>query len=83
MPKKIVSNYDLILGYNGDPSDDASQISKITTEVKIPSAINTRPATPYVLKANEAIQMIAPNFKTTITYPAYINYYMKFATSIL
>jgi hypothetical protein len=31
----------------------------------------------YVLKENEVIQFRVPNFKTTKTYPAYVNYFIK------
>lgn len=30
----------------------------------------------YTLSANEVIQFRAPNFKTLLTYPAYVNYYL-------
>lgn len=32
---------------------------------------------PITLLANEMIRFRAPNFRTTITYPAYVNYYFK------
>ena len=33
-----------------------------------------------VLKENEVVQFRMPNFKTTKTYPAYVNYFIKLAT---
>lgn len=37
---------------------------------------------PITLNENEVIQFRAPNFKTTITYPAYVNYYLHLNGSV-
>jgi hypothetical protein len=36
----------------------------------------------YELQTNQEIEFRMPNFKTDITYPAYVNYHLKLATSI-
>jgi len=35
----------------------------------------------YKLQENEVVQFRLPNLKTTITYPAYVNYYVKLDVS--
>lgn len=69
-------SHDEVYGYDEDDIGKPT-ITKIKTELNIDSETEL----PYTLKANEIIQMIAPNFRTTITYPAYINYHFKSGTS--
>lgn len=53
----------------------AQQIYKLKTELEIPveavEGVNT-----LKLTENEVIQFRAPSFKSTVTYPAYVNYYL-------
>lgn len=50
-------------------------IKKIETSCTVPVPVNN-----VELKDNEVIQFRAPNFKTEITYPAYVNYYAQLDT---
>ena len=57
-----------------------AQIQKLKLALEInPIRISstTTEGSAIVLDENEVIQFKAPNFKTTITYPAYVNYYLK------
>lgn len=53
-------------------------ITKIISEFDVGTAFAARStANGLELKENEVIQFRAPNFKTTKTYPAYVNYFIK------
>lgn len=67
--QKKITAYELIYG-------ESPAIGKIVTNLEIAQA-----ALPYSPVENESIQMIAPSFKTDITYPAYINYHFTKATT--
>ena len=54
---------------------NSQQIYKIKTEVEIPTEA-VEGANILKLTENEVIQFRAPSFKTTTTYPAYVNYYL-------
>lgn len=60
---------------------NSNNIARLTPLFKLPVAVDPATQAPaetdYELKANEIIQFSAPNFSTTITFPAYINYYWK------
>lgn len=56
-------------------STNNKQIYKLKTEVEIPTEA-VEGANFLKLTENEVIQFRAPSFKTTTTYPAYINYYL-------
>ena len=65
----------------GATGQGTSQILELSAPTKITSdfKINTEyisPEDPLVLAQNEVIQFRSPNFKTTATYPAYVNYYV-------
>ena len=81
----FISEYDKT-SYNGyapvypESSDTSKKITKIESQFDVGTAFSNRPATEtdgYVLKENEVIQFRVPNFKTTKTYPAYVNYFIK------
>ena len=55
--------------------DKTNGIEKITTEFKID--LSSGKASNIKLKANEIVQFRFPNLKTVITYPAYVNYYLR------
>ena len=81
----FISEYDKTsyAGYNSvypDPASGTAKITKIESQFDVGTAFDNRPATEtdgYVLKENEVIQFRVPNFKTTRTYPAYVNYFIK------
>lgn len=54
---------------------ELSAPTKITSDFRINTEYIS-PETPLVLAQNEVIQFRSPNFKTTATYPAYVNYYV-------
>ena len=67
-------------------SNTPARIYKLKTAMNIPVAAITGNITNengtttheiLTLKDNEVIQFRAPNFKTTLTYPAYVHYYLK------
>ena len=60
--------------YPTDTSNETLTIHKIETEVEIPVKALESGHT-VKLTANEVVQFKAPNLKTTVTYPAYVNYY--------
>jgi hypothetical protein len=60
--------------YPENPSTE--YISKMTSKFEIPAGSSGR-----TLKENEVVQFRRPNFKTTITYPAYVNYYLHLTTA--
>lgn len=66
------SGYDLIYG-------ESPAIGKIETNLQITSLPTAQAS--YSPVENESIQMIAPSFKTDVTYPAYINYHFTKATT--
>ena len=55
--------------------DKTNGIEKITTEFKID--LSSGKASNIKLKANEIVQFRFPNLKTVMTYPAYVNYYLR------
>jgi hypothetical protein len=66
------------------PTTNGSTIYKLKTSVDIPVAavaansVNDKGEHEILtLKENEVIQFRAPSFKTTLTYPAYVHYYLK------
>ena len=74
---KYESSYPTATGY---------KIYKLRTAMNIPVYAVTGNTTDkdgktvheiLTLKDNEVIQFRAPNFKTTLTYPAYVHYYLK------
>ena len=50
-------------------------ITYLTTELEIPIS-RTQDGNQYTLKENELIQLIAPNLSSSLTYPAYVNYFL-------
>jgi hypothetical protein len=57
--------------------EGSKKITSITSEFKVGTAFNSRKEKDgLVLKENEVIQFRLPNFKTTKTYPAYVNYFI-------
>lgn len=62
-----------ISGGQASYPESGKTISKLESEF-LPGAI---PENGYLLKDNEVIKFRFPNLKTIITYPAYINYYLK------
>ena len=64
------------------PND--SSITKVESHFDVGEAFRDRDTKEepdgYVLKENEVIQFRVPNFKTTKTYPAYVNYFIKLNT---
>lgn len=60
-------------------SENTKTIVKIEPQCVIPMTDNSS----YQLTSNEAIKFRAPNFTTIKTYPAYINYFLKLASTIV
>lgn len=60
------------------PTDDTAtnKIHKLKTEFVVPTKALANGNT-LKLTDNEVIQFKAPNLKTTVTYPAYVNYYFQ------
>lgn len=61
-------------------NDDDDKIKSLKLELEVHTDNVKGAATEgnaITLDENEVIQFKAPNFKTTITYPAYVNYYLK------
>ncbi len=57
---------------------DNKQITKITSEFRL----NTHElGDGFKLRKNEVIQFRTPNFRTKITYPAYVNYFLHLAAA--
>ena len=81
----FISEYDKTdyAGYesNYPNSTITSKIESITSSFDVGTAYAERDKTKepdgLVLKENEVIQFRVPNFKTTKTYPAYVNYFIK------
>lgn len=72
-----VENYNVIYGGG---TTDGSKIGSIETSCAIDtSKINDTGGEggPITLTSGEVIQFRAPNYRTTITYPAYVNYFIK------
>lgn len=66
-------------------SSDLDTIKKLELKLNINTANISDPthlleSNAITLEENEVIQFKAPNFRTTITYPAYVNYYFKTET---
>ena len=55
------------------PTNTANPITSVESALKITGSGTFKD---YTLNKNEVIQFRAPNFKTEITYPAYVNYYL-------
>jgi hypothetical protein len=79
----FISEYDktIYTGYEPICPAAGDQIIKLESKFDVGSAYNARDLEKeplgYVLKENEVIQFRVPNFKTTKTYPAYVNYFIK------
>lgn len=68
-------SYNLVYGHD---TDATQQIYAITTSFKpdmIGARTNNVTTFSKTLEANQVVQMMAPNLQTSITYPAYVNYY--------
>ena len=63
-----------------DSTKNKTAITYITTSLMIPR--NTGGDSGYKLKENEQIQLLAPNFRSTETYPVYVNYFIKLNTAV-
>ena len=61
------------------PVDENEKITAIESHFDVCAAFANRDKTKdgLILNENEVIQFRAPNFKTTKTYPAYVNYFIK------
>lgn len=57
------------------PATTTDKIVKLTPKFKLSVSDSTQ--LPYTLTENEVIQFRAPSFRTTTTYPAYVNYYLN------
>ena len=62
------------------PVDTTKKIRKLTATYE-PVIDSISSAQPLVLTENEAIQFRAPNLRTVMTYPAYVNYFLKLGTA--
>ncbi len=56
----------------------SNKIEKFITNCTLD--ISNLESNPVKLLSNEVLQFRAPNYKTTITYPAYVNYFLKLKT---
>lgn len=56
-----------------EKSAEKISITAITTELEIPTSRTLNEG--YTLKANENVELLAPNLVSTVTYPMYVNYY--------
>ena len=63
--------------YNNYENMVYGPVKRIEPKCQIEVMGNGTIAPPITLKANELIQFRAPNFKTTYTYPAYVNYFAQ------
>lgn len=63
--------------------DDMVQVTSIEPRFVLGSLENGKTDIPknYILGQNQEIKFRAPNFKTDITYPAYVNYFLKLANT--
>lgn len=86
----FISEYDKTT-YAGYPASypeaaTTNKIIKIESQFDIGTAFASRDKTKepdgYKLKENEVIQFRVPNFKTTKTYPAYVNYFIKLNSNV-
>lgn len=64
---------------NDDQPETPIKATKLTTRLDIQTE-NLSEEDPLVLTQGEVVQFRAPNFKTNITYPAYVNYYAHLPT---
>ena len=62
------------------PIKALSAPTKITSDFKIETK-HISHDDPLILAQNEVVQFRSPNFKTTATYPAYVNYYVHLSDS--
>lgn len=62
-------------------NEKVSAPTKITSDFKIHTELISNDE-PLVLAKNEVVQFRSPNFKTTATYPAYVNYFVKLNPSL-
>lgn len=58
--------------------ENPKKIKKITSDFIVKYNTDFKPIT---LNENEIVQFSFPNLKTTLTYPAYVNYFLKLKTS--
>ena len=66
-------------GYENNIYGNDKPISKITSEFKLnPHKLGKNG---FKLRKNEVIQFRTPNFKTSYTYPAYVNYFLHLSES--
>ena len=66
--------------YDNTYGETAPKITSLVSKFELPITENDLGAEGYTLKANEVVQFRTTNFKTTITYPSYVNYYIKLGT---
>ena len=79
--KEYTNSYNIINNQPEDPFSpiyptDDNKLIGITSEYTV--FTNNKQVVDLTLADNEVIQFRAPNLKTVITYPAYVNYYMQF-----
>jgi len=60
---------------------DGTNRNQHITEVRPYFEFPLSQSLPYTLTEGEVISFRAPNFRTTITYPAYVNYYLHLVSS--
>lgn len=58
-------------------STSLGAVQSISAEFKVDDVRKIARANPLTLSSGEIIQFRAPNFKTTATYPAFVNYYVN------
>ena len=61
---------------NDETTPSLGAVRSISAEFKIDDVTNITNSAPLTLSSGEIIQFRAPNFKTTATYPAFVNYYV-------
>lgn len=64
------------------PESSDTPIVKLETNFTVKQTETVEPTWKTVLKDNEVIQFKSPNFKSILTYPAYVNYYLKLNTAL-
>lgn len=58
------------------PADDKKVVKITSTFIPEANSPEVGTKTDVVLSDNEVIQFRAPNYRTTVTYPSYVNYYL-------
>lgn len=67
------SNYSLVY-----PENDSNPIIKLESEFDSQSVLTSNEGSkPYMLEENQIIQFRTKNFRTIVTYPSYVNYYLE------